>query len=652
MNNGTIQDVRQRHAETANAGPSRVARPYRSHKQPACDNCRDQKTGCVREDPSQPCRHCRERLWTCVISKRGAHSASEPRRQRRRQQKRRHQESRSLSPTADASQSLWNDISPADAPLIVGPALADDVQILERYLTSRRSTARRSTAKTYNTVSNTPGNPIVYLRVQRRREGLNVAKDPGKAQLELMEQILGPSKNELLMLYFEHIHPCFPILDEYTFHELHERCDERLSPALLCIMYALTLPLWYRSEVLNQHWRPDIQHAWNQAVAALQEDFMAPSMATVYAALLDLVGRPIKSINGNILTVGRTVALAHSLGLNRDPSSWKATVNEKHLRIRVWWGVLIHDHWSSFAHGTPPHILRDRYDVPLPSQEAMPALAAESSESFRYLCSLTVVLGDILPVVYSLSKDYEAVWQQLTYVKRSLDDWEAAFPSSLNPTGEGSSVHCVSGSSSLWFSFLSVKLLLQRVLLRVMLQQHGAPYAEGKADQLTQLCKVRDAALEVATYVSNMHGNQFREFWLPYTAHLLVSATTILLRCTIETSDRDVSRRCIAQLVRLRDGLQEASEDYEWDLAEFCLQRCSDAITKVARAPTPAGRGSQQPTDADALSGAEPTGQDIGDVDVATQSFEPADLFFPVESLDYPWENLWDTLEGPSTISI
>jgi hypothetical protein len=77
----------------------------------------------------------------------------------------------------------------------------------------------------------------------------------------------------------------------------------------------------------------------------LQEEFLAPSIETVEAALIELNGRPIESITGNVINSGRTVALAHSLGLNRDPSTWKISDEEKCRRIKLWWGVLIHDRW-------------------------------------------------------------------------------------------------------------------------------------------------------------------------------------------------------------------------------------------------------------------------------------------------------------------
>lgn len=84
-------------------------------------------------------------------------------------------------------------------------------------------------------------------------------------------------------------------------------------------------------------------------MAAMQEDYLGSTASTVQASLLDLIGRPVFSITGNIATLGRTVTLAQSLGFHRDPTNWKATEHEKNVRIRLWWGVVIHDHWSVFA---------------------------------------------------------------------------------------------------------------------------------------------------------------------------------------------------------------------------------------------------------------------------------------------------------------
>lgn len=113
----------------------------------------------------------------------------------------------------------------------------------------------------------------------------------------------------------------------------------------MCDIYAIVLPYWRTSDNLHRYPRPNTEYIWNQAVLALRDDFMAPSMDTVHAALLDMLGRPINQITGNIVNVGRTVTLAHSLGLHRETSILHAAAAEKSLRTRVWWAVIIHDHW-------------------------------------------------------------------------------------------------------------------------------------------------------------------------------------------------------------------------------------------------------------------------------------------------------------------
>lgn len=145
--------------------------------------------------------------------------------------------------------------------------------------------------------------------------------------------------------YFEYIHPYFPVVDEIAVLDLLRGNEDKVSPVLLCDIYAISLPLWSRSDRLKRHPRPDAAYFWNSAVSALQDDFMASSFSTVQCSVVDMIGRPVFSIMWNIVNEGRTVALAHSFGLNRNPLAWKSSEHEKNLRIRAWWGVFINDSW-------------------------------------------------------------------------------------------------------------------------------------------------------------------------------------------------------------------------------------------------------------------------------------------------------------------
>ena len=53
----------------------------------------------------------------------------------------------------------------------------------------------------YNVYSSDPRKPILYTTVSRRRQGMRVGIPPGENQKEILEQILGPFKDDLVRLY-------------------------------------------------------------------------------------------------------------------------------------------------------------------------------------------------------------------------------------------------------------------------------------------------------------------------------------------------------------------------------------------------------------------------------------------------------------------
>lgn len=215
----------------------------------------------------------------------------------------------------------------------------------------------------------------------------------------MLEQILGEHKVEVLDLYFRKVHPCLPIVDKAAFWVMWHKDRARISSPLLCQMYAVSFVFWRCSDVLKSSSQPDMAFAWNTAVVALRDDLLAPCMTTVHASLLAITGRPTIGVTGNVVFSGSMITLAHSLALHRDPSSWQIPQAEKRIRVNVWWAVVVHDYWSSIAHGTPPNIRQENCDVPLPTPEAE---NDDASASFRQLCSISEILGDILPLIYAL----------------------------------------------------------------------------------------------------------------------------------------------------------------------------------------------------------------------------------------------------------
>ncbi|KAF2724153.1 hypothetical protein K431DRAFT_241866 [Polychaeton citri CBS 116435] len=514
--------------------------------------------------------------------------------------------------------------------------MAEDLQILDQYLTSNRPTESNQ-PRVYHHVPSTH-EPITYFTIQRGRKGVELNHRAGRSQREILEQIVGQSKVALVQLFFERINSCFPVLDEVEFFETWRSHPEDITSSLLCDIYASATVFWKQSEELKHLNQPDPRFTWNQAVAALREDFAAPTMSTMHAAVIDLVGRPILGITDNVANVGRLVALAHSLGLHRDPARSFASTQERNDRTRLWWCIYLHDTWSSFAHGVPPYV-QDMYcDVPVPTKAAFPVqsnpLRENAAETFLHLCLLTRLLSDILPFVYSLQNDPSTTEKKLRKATCALDDWEENLPTTLR---DGS---INPGGSNLWFCYLSVRLLTQRLAMKAA-SSHDVGTLDSREARSYQMTLLRGHASDLIDFVVSLKECSLYGFWLPYTAHILASATIIYLRCAVDAAN-SAREECVATLIRLHNQLQNFQKRYEWDIADMCLERCKDLIEKLSEVQSQRSGELRGETGVSDLDGSV-TFPDPDLVSWNEWNFEElADFLRPVPE----WEFAWDGVES------
>jgi hypothetical protein len=203
------------------------------------------------------------------------------------------------------------------------------------------------------------------------------------------------------------------------------------------------------------------------------------------------------------------------------------------------------------------------------------------------------------------------------------------------------------GACNLWFCYLSVRLLLCRLALRVA-DQSTSNRAETRNYRLSML---RDAAVSIADFMSSLEVVHFRQFWLPYVTHLLVTAATVLLRCILETDDEQIASSCKASISGCLRHLRMAQCDFEWDIADMFLERCEEAIERIA--------GSDTHLNVAMTAETRPVPQqapDDVDKEHASTVEEPVvdevSLFAPADSLDCIWESLWDTFDDPMALNL
>ncbi|KAJ5386713.1 hypothetical protein N7509_009254 [Penicillium cosmopolitanum] len=603
------------------------ARPYRSHKVRACDLCRKRKSRCTVDIPGQSCLLCRVQGADCHYQEEQnqenalvlSTSESKPwpagpspvdpmpgQKRKRSPDPNSHQSPIGPSPqgtTSSASGRRKDEDPHNESVLIVGPMVAEDAQVIEKHMPPERtSLSEEPSNNPYNIYSSDPRKPVLYTTISRRRKGMRRGVPPGENQKEILEQILGPFRHDLVRLFIDRFNVAFPIFDGEAFWESYITEGLEDPPAsLLCQVYSMSLVYWKHTPKLACHPKPDVRYAVNMTVAALHEEFSAPGLSTISAALIDLTGRPIFSMTGNAVSCGRMLSLANCLGLNRDPSLWKLSQQEKDQRVRLWWGVVIHDRWGSFGHGVPPQIAKSQYDVPLPTIDSLVPPHARSTERVRAarchiaLCRLTEILGELLPLVYGLQvKLARESSKKLRQIRTDLDLWEDSLPDWLrSPTqNRGDQLHA---SSSLQLAFLAVKMLISRVELN---EVNNAETENPEARRYFQT-ECRKSAEDIVRFISSLRKEHFKEFWLPYSAFHLTSTATLLVRCALETNDTEVARSCLSNVETLRTVLRRVQEEEDWEVADMCLDHCEHIMHRLPGTGAPMDQDSMAASLAD-----------------------------------------------------
>jgi hypothetical protein len=162
--------------------------------------------------------------------------------------------------------------------------------------------------------------------------------------------------------------------------------------------------------------------------------------------------------------------------------------------------------------------------------------------------------------------------------------------------------------------------------------------------------QLRIASSEVLDFILTMGETQFLDFWLPYATHLLVHAITVSLRCTVETQDPEIRNTSVARLQRVIAHIQHARDNYDWDLANYVLERCADPVSKIASLNA---REVPQPSETEPTSiVANGNGSEVPVMpNFDDASFLLSDILDP-NAFDFSWDALWDTPSGMTNFSL
>ncbi|KAH0272260.1 hypothetical protein KCU91_g6803, partial [Aureobasidium melanogenum] len=473
---------------------------------------------------------------------------------------------------------------------IISPAIADDNEELDSYLSSDPAVGIRRITRTSSTSTNMgpPSRRVLFNTVLRKPLGINANQSVAAGKLEVIEKLLEPHVMDMINLhvthavFFENVNVCFPVLDETSFRRTYTEHKDRLSSALLANLYANAMTYWKSSPRLRSVHPRDQRYIWVQANEALHSElFLSPGISTVIAIILNVHGRPSTSMFGNGGMVGTAVALSNSLGLNRDCSTWNISPEEKTFRFRIWSIVMLMDRWTSLAYGTPLLIHRAQYDVPVPSKELLAQSRTSTTQHaglsiFLAMLTLTDVLSQYLEHVYHISRVATTDRSPVSplHLEMFLTDWEDTLDDETRRLVLRGNDLDRPGAANLRLSYLAVKLLLCRILCDTT---SFTPEHESAAQARLRTQRVAE---EVVLLVQELKHPHLRGFWMPTNGFTLTSATLFLLRNALKATNR--TRNTSLKLAKdMITCLQEHRNNEAWDLADDCLSNCTDMTNRI-----------------------------------------------------------------------
>lgn len=347
-----------------------------------------------------------------------------------------------------------------------------------------------------------------------------------------VQRLVAPYGRKLIDLYFEVVHPAFPIVQKNVFYEKYDRNYREFSPPLLAAVYILAINWWEHSDELSKSPRPNVREIERLIRSSLADAMWRPKLSTVQAALL-LSQRPE---GDQWAPTAQIVAIAQELGLHLDCTHWKIPPWEKGLRKRLAWALYMQDKWGALVHGRPSHIFSSNWivqplaanDFPeteLDDQNPEEKVEIERGRTlFVQMICLTQILAEILETFYTLeamqnvtnagSQGTHLVLAMAKPIQLKLKEWYAALPTVIRMDSSFQSGNValtrLSSIGYLHLAYFATEITLHRRIIRSLETDTQAvdPYVQ-------HICRSAAKArlISAMDFVNRLTPQHLRAFW-------------------------------------------------------------------------------------------------------------------------------------------
>ncbi|RCI10194.1 hypothetical protein L249_8666 [Ophiocordyceps polyrhachis-furcata BCC 54312] len=351
---------------------------------------------------------------------------------------------------------------------------------------------------------------------------------------DAIEAVVAPHGRSLIDLYFDVVHPAFPIIEKHVFMQKYDSSHRHLSPPILAAIYILAINWWDQSGALAGLPPPDVRELERLVRSTLQDDMNRPRLSTIQAGLL-LSQRPQ---GDQWAPTAQLVAVGQELGLHLDCSGWKIPSWEKGLRRRLAWALYMQDKWGALVHGRPSHILAANWAVRPVSAHDFPDAEAEEVDQdarrdiqggrllFTRAIQLSEILAEILETFYTLQsaraiadavpQATQLVLSMAKPVQLRLKEWYAGLPNALrlDPYSAGSPPATTQGLlpsiGHLHLAYYATEITLHRRIIRSLASDPASvdPYVQ-------HICRgaAKARLISAMDFVNRLTPAHLRSFW-------------------------------------------------------------------------------------------------------------------------------------------